>query len=426
MSTLTLPAPAPGIERRTNGPMRIAIAADTFAPNINGAAQFAVRLADGLAGRGHEVHVLCPSDAGPAFIEMSGAVTIHRVRSHRAPTHASFRISTPRHANRTVTALFEQVKPDVVHTQAHFSIGRAASAAAAWLGIPLVATNHFMPENLFGYLHVPRFVQPAAARWAWRDLARVFAPAGVVTAPTPRAVQLLADNGLGRAAVAVSCGVDLDRFAAAGPRASGTRGARSTPTVLFVGRLDREKHVHELLRALSLLPDTLLNAEIVGDGSCRRDLEHEAARVGIADRVCFRGFVDDDELRGAYARSDIFCMPGIAELQSLATMEAMATGRPVVAADAMALPHLVQHGRNGLLYTPGDVAELAAHLRRLVEEPGLAAAMGRASSRIIAGHSIGATLDAFEWIYAQVTHQALRRPLHRISSAPRAPYRRAS
>jgi glycosyltransferase involved in cell wall biosynthesis len=413
----TYPSPAtPARSAAAAGPFepsRVVIAADTFAPDINGAAQFAVRLAAGLADRGHDVHVLCPSDAGPAFTEMSGLVTVHRVRSHRVPTHASFRFATPWHANRAVAALLEQLRPDVVHVQAHFVIGRAAAAAAGRLRIPLVATNHFMPENLFGYLHLPRLAHRAAARWAWRDLAKVFGPAAVVTAPTPRAVQLLTDNGLGRPAVAVSCGIDLDRFAgkllhpagAAADRPGAAQDAApaaapDVKTVLFVGRLDQEKRVHELLQALALLPDGPLTADIVGDGTCRHDLERLAGELGIADRVRFRGFVDDEELLDAYAGCDLFCMPGVAELQSIATMEAMAAGKPVIAADAMALPHLVHHGRNGLLYRPGDVPQLAGHLRRLVEEPGLLAGMGAASRAIIAKHAIGATLDTFERLYA--------------------------
>ena len=92
-------------------------------------------------------------------------------------------------------------------------------------------------------------------------------------------------------------------------------------------------------------------------------------------------------------------MPGIAELQSLATMEAMAAGRPVVAADAMALPHLVHPGQNGWLYRPGDVPALADRLHRIFTEPNALARMGGASRRIIADHAIDRSLDSFESLY---------------------------
>src|SRR5690606_16896969 len=67
----------------TSGGLRVLIGADTYPPQVNGAAFFTHRLAHGLAARGHEVHVCCPSDDGDATVERDGAVYVHRVRSAR-------------------------------------------------------------------------------------------------------------------------------------------------------------------------------------------------------------------------------------------------------------------------------------------------------------------------------------------------------
>jgi glycosyltransferase involved in cell wall biosynthesis len=254
-----------------------------------------------------------------------------------------------------------------------------------------------MPENLVGYAPIPRPLQRAYFAWAWRDLGKVFGKAQAVTAPTPRAVDLLVRRAGLVDAFPVSCGIDADRYQSV-PRAAGP-----VPTVLFVGRLDQEKRVDELIRAFSLLPEGLPGRlEIVGDGARREEWSALAAGLGIADRVRFRGFVSEQELLEAYAGADVFCMPGIAELQSLVTLEAMAAGLPVVAADAMALPHLVRPGRNGWLFTPGDVAELSARLAALLGDAATRRRMGAASREIVAAHAIDATLDRFEGIYAQV------------------------
>jgi glycosyltransferase involved in cell wall biosynthesis len=74
----------------------------------------------------------------------------------------------------------------------------------------------------------------------------------------------------------------------------------------------------------------------------------------------------------------------------------------VVAADAMALPHLVRPGRNGWLYTPGDVPELTARLAALLTDADLRRRMGAASRELVAGHEISATLDTFTGLYAQL------------------------
>jgi glycosyltransferase involved in cell wall biosynthesis len=379
--------PGPGLP--TGAALRILIAADTYPPDVNGAANFADRLARGLARRGHEVHVVCP--AHPAT-DSDGEITVHRIPSLPTPFHPTFRICTPWGASRAVAPLLDRLRPDVVHVQSHFAVGRATLRAATERGIPVIATNHFMPENLLGYAPIPRPVRATVARWAWRDLVRVYRRAQVVTAPTPRAVRLLTDNGLPGAPLAISCGIDLDQYPA---RRTGLPAAGTT--VLFVGRLDKEKNVDELIRAAAALPDVRL--EIIGDGACRESLTALAEGLGMLSRTRFHGYVSDHDLLAAYQRADVFCMPGTAELQSLATMEAMAAGLPVIAADAMALPHLVHPGVNGFLYPPGNVTLLAAALAELADDPAGLAAMGRASRKIIAGHDIQRTLDAFEGLY---------------------------
>jgi glycosyltransferase involved in cell wall biosynthesis len=396
---LTADRTSPSQEYAMQGPrpQRVVIGADTFPPDVNGAANFAQRLAEGLIGRGHDVHVVCPAtEAGPGTAVEKG-ITVHRVPSHRTPFHPTFRVCLPWQVSRPANRLLAELSPDVVHIQSHFSVCRTLARAAHRRGIPVVATNHFMPENLLGYTRLPARLAEAACRFAWRDLVRVFRRAHAVTAPTARAVRLLHDNGLDVPARAVSCGLDLDRFSQpAVPRDD------AEARVLFVGRLDKEKNVHELLRALALLPERLtVRGEIVGDGSCRRELEELAQNLGIRERVTFHGLATDQEVLDAYARCDIFCMPGTAELQSLVTMEAMAAGKPVVAADAMALPHLVHPGRNGYLFPPGDIPALAAALTRLLDAPKVRRRMGEASREIVASHDIRRTLGTFEDLYLQ-------------------------
>ena len=152
---------------------------------------------------------------------------------------------------------------------------------------------------------------------------------------------------------------------------------------------------------MSLLPlDLDAKLEIVGDGDQRKHLERLADQLGIADRVTFTGYVSDDELREAYTRATVLGMPSIAELQSIVTMEAMASALPVVAANAMALPHLVHDGENGFLFTPGDTQELADKLEIVFRMPqDELTAMKKASLRLIAAHDIQRTLSTFECLY---------------------------
>lgn len=375
--------------------LRILIGADTFPPDVNGAARFAERLACGLAGRGHDVHVVAPSPVGRAGVSRVHGVTVHRLRSRRWPLHSGFRVCPPWAALPATADVLRSVEPDVVHVQSHFSVGRGLAVAAEQTYRPLVATNHFMPENLFAHSAVPAGLHGAAAWLMWRDLSRVYRRADVVTAPTPRAVALLGEAAR-IAAVPVSCGIDHTAYRSA-PEGD-------VPTVLFVGRLDPEKRVDELIRAFAQLRPAA-RLEVIGEGVRLAEWRGLAERLDVP--ATFRGFVSEDDLRAAYARAAVFAMPGVAELQSLATLEAMASGTPVVAADAMALPHLVQPGRNGYLFAPGDVAGLAEALGTLLGDAVQRRRMGGVSREIAAGHAMERTLATFEVLYAWVTGRAV-------------------
>ncbi|WP_020666577.1 glycosyltransferase [Amycolatopsis nigrescens] len=384
----------------TQRPLRIVLGAVTYPPDINGAANFAHRLGTGLARRGHQVHVICHSTDGEPSTTVEEGVTVHRVRSYTAPVATSIRVCAPWQASSAAERLLGEIQPDVVHVQSHFYIGRGLINAARRRGIGLVATNHFMPENIFGYLNVPRVLQGAASKILWRNVIKHYSKAETVTAPTPRAVQLLLDNGFADRAMPVSCGIDVERYRS---RAREYRKHNPDPdirTILFVGRLDEEKHLDDLLRAMSLLrTEAKVELEIVGDGNRRTVFEELARELGIADKVRFTGFVSEDELLDAYARADLFCMPSIAELQSLATMEAMSAGTPVVLADAMALPHLVEPGRNGWLYPPRDVAALAKAIDAIIADRTTIDRMGAAGEQLVLKHDINRVLARFEAIY---------------------------
>ena len=110
--------------------------------------------------------------------------------------------------------------------------------------------------------------------------------------------------------------------------------------------------------------------------------------------------MEEAELRASYGRADVFAIASIAELQSIATMEAMASGLPVVAANAVALPHLVHDGENGYLFEPGNVDDLADKLRRvLTASPEEYLRMQQASLDGVEIHDIEKTLDTFEKLY---------------------------
>jgi len=378
--------------------MKILIGADTYAPDVNGASYFAQRLAASLAGR-HQVHVVCPSTDRENRTVFSAGVIEHRIGSLPVLRRKDFRFCSPLGLVSRVREVLEFAEPDVVHVQSHFFLCRALVQAATELGIPVVATNHFMPENLTHYLPFGERLHD----WAWADAARVLSRAHVVTAPTPYAAALAERSGVAGPVLAISCGMDLSRFRVGAPTAAFRLryGVPARPTIAYVGRLDREKNLDVLVRALPAVREKVADAQVmlVGTGAEKRALTRLAAKLGVAEALVFTGFVADEDLPAAYAAADVFVNAGTAELQSLVTLEAMASGKPVLGADASALPHLVHDGDNGYLFPPGDSATLAARLIDVLASPARAASMGRRSRALAEEHDVNRTVVAFEELY---------------------------
>ncbi|WP_297372591.1 glycosyltransferase [Cryobacterium sp.] len=382
------------------------MAADTFAPDVNGAARFAERLAAGLVARGHVVQIMAPAPTRKhgtwTEVHEGESMTVHRLHSWRWRPHDWLRFALPWMVRRHSRIILDSFKPDVVHFQSHIVVGRGVAIEAEKRGIRIVGTNHFMPENMLQFSLVPKGFQDQLVRALWKDAEHTFKRAEAVTTPTRRAAEFL-EKYTGLSGVqAISCGIDADNY-------SPNFEPRTENRILFVGRVTGEKQIDVLVQAVALL-DAGLDArvEIVGGGDQRRNLEQLVDSLGMSARFTFTGYVTDEELRSAYSRATVFAMPSIAELQSIATMEAMASGLPVVAANAMALPHLVHDGRNGYLFEPGSARDLAEKLTRVLTlAPAELEALKRESLKLIEAHDIKRTLNTFERLYRgeRITNQ---------------------
>lgn len=380
-------------------PLRILIGADTFLPHVNGAARFAERLAAGLVARGHDVHVAAPAvdrrGAGSATETIEGQpVPMHRLPAYRFLPHDWLTFVLPWRSKHYARLLLDEIKPDVVHIQSHIIIGRGLTREARKRGIPVVATNHVMAENILDFTTLPDFLDRIFVKLAWADAERTFKMTRAVTTPTRKAADFLESTIDISGVIPISCGIDRSNY-----RPDLT--PRDANRILFVGRLTTEKHIDVVLTALSQLDPALdVTFDIVGGGDQRAKLEALAQQLGVASRVTFHGHASEEDLRRLYSRASVFAIASIAELQSIATMEAMASGLPIVAADAVALPHLVHHGENGYLFTPGDAEELAERLTDvLTASSDDRERMQQASLDAVAVHDITRTLDTFEALY---------------------------
>lgn len=383
--------------------MKVLIASDTYYPHVNGASYFTQRLAAALAKRGHEVAVLSPSQNLSNNTTQRHEVTLYGIASFPLLIVPKFRFVLPWIINSYIAKTIEDFKPDIVHIQMHFLISRQVLRAAKRRNIPVVATNHFMPENLTHYLHLPHFVERIIHTIAWKDAVSVLGRAENVSSPTKTANSFI-EPWIGRKLPAISNGIDLERFNPSnGPAAAKDRyHLPNKPTLLSVCRLDKEKNVDAILKAAAIaLKNTDFHLVIAGHGAEEKKLHTLAKSLGISKSVTFVGFVPDELLPSLYAAADCFVIAGTAELQCLVAMEAMATGLPIIGARAVALPELIHHGKNGYLFEPGNIEELAGYIVELFSDGAHRSNMSAHSLEIISHHDLNKTLEEFEDFYRQ-------------------------
>jgi 1,2-diacylglycerol 3-alpha-glucosyltransferase len=385
--------------------MRILIAGETYAPSFNGQAMFTTRLAEGLAARGHQVCVVTPSEYGKPYQISRNGVQINTVKAielkflHQQ-AYASFLPDVE------VRRIFKRFRPEILHLQDHYPMCKCTLRFARLYGIPAVGTNHFMPENLAPYVPViPRF-WPLFNGLLWWWMKRVFNRLDLATAPSRTAVEILKAQGVNVPLQPVSCGVNLQRFQPdqAVDRAAVRRKYGLHPhqtAFLFVGRVDAEKKVDVLIRAVKLLERNDIQLVVTGNGAALHTYQGLAAQLGVEDRLHFTGFVEERDLPLLLNSVDIFAMPSEAELLSIASLEAMATARPLLAARAKALPELVDEGNNGYLFAPGDVVDAARCMALLADHPERWPEMGAASLKKVQPHSLETVLGRYEELYAR-------------------------
>lgn len=383
--------------------MKILIVAPTFYPDVNGASYFVQRLAHYMHERGHNIQVIAPSRyIHNESYDLDG-VAVFGVRSY--PTFINkFRIAIPLGIDKMVKEKIKEFGPDIINIQSHFIFSKAALEAARELNVPIIGTNHFMPENLTHYLHFSEKAEAMVKRHLWNNFLKIFENVDAVTTPTLTGAKLLASIGLKKSVTPISCGIDLRIYNEKnnGEYLKRKYNLPNKPILLYLGRLDTEKNVDVLLRAFALaLKKVDMHFVIAGIGAEAHKLKELTTELNIEQSVSFVGFVSDKDEPYLYAIANCFAIAGVAELQSIVTMEAMATGLPVIAVNAMALPHLVKHNENGYLFELKNVDSIAGYIENIFTDKELRARMSRKSLEMIQEHDINRILDKYEALYKE-------------------------
>lgn len=382
----------------------------SYPPMVSGQSFMVERLALGSAKKGHQVMVISASDRSKAYTTTRGGIRLVRLKSLPNPLRVGQRFSAL--GIREMKAAFEEFQPDVVHLHDLTNVGLVGVALAHSLGIPVVMTMHGMPWLVSAYLSKLKLpaVSHTLENISWAYVRQALQRCDVIVAPSKAAAREIRAK-VRRNALVVSNGVDLERF-------TNTPLSRkeevllrkkiglpeNAPVILHAGRLDGEKNVSAVVRAVALALRENEEAHLVlaGDGVEREELEELAEELGIRNRCHFLGFIDaKKELPKLFRLARLFVTASEMEVQSLVLLEVIASGLPVVAVDATSVSEMVEHGKSGLLVRSGDERGMAQAILRLLDEK-TAQTFGRRARTLAQKHALEETFAGYNTLYRKL------------------------
>lgn len=318
--------------------MKIAILVGLFPPKWLAGTEIATyNLADHLARRGHEVHVITSHDAGLPKLSEENGFSVHRIAwpNIRFIGIVTFWVK--------ICLKIRTIKPDVFHAQS-LLCGIPAVAAKKFLKIPFVVwgqgSDIYLPGRFTRMTSKP-ILQNADAVLA-------------LTEDMKQKMREICDRDIS----VVPNGIDLERFKIS----SGGKKEGNAKTIIFVGRLHPVKGVQYLIEAMAIvhqqMPDVKL--VIVGDGMERARLEEFAEKLNLNGCIQFAGQVPQESIPRFMHQADVFVLSSLSESFGIVNLEAMAAGLPIVATNVGGIPDIVEEGVNGYLVNaknPDEIAE---------------------------------------------------------------------
>ena len=348
--------------------MHIAYFTNFYLPVVNGVVRSVQSYREALTALGHNVFVFAQEDDYEDTEPF-----IFRYPSLRLPGPVDIPTALP--VSPFVDQLIPKLKLDIIHTHHPVLLGQTAAAKARDYNLPLVFTFHTQYQEYTHYFPFPQeqvqeFIKSRVIHWLQEFMRKC--QHIIIPSESMRSV-LVDEYGLADRFTVIPTGIDLTPFKKADGAALRSEWHWSDDKVIIsAGRLAEEKNWVTLLRAFALAQQQQPNIRLVllGDGPQAEALKQLAGELGVSERVIFNGKVAFQEVPNYLKAADLFSFASITETQGLVTLEAMAAGLPIVAADGAGTKDILENGKQGFL-TQNDPQDLANGIIKLVENPSL-------------------------------------------------------
>ncbi len=335
----------------TRPSLRIAVVTETWPPEVNGVAMTLAKLVQGLSHRNHDVQLIRPRQTKTDSPMSDSSLEEVLMRGMPIPRYPELKLGLP--SKKTLVKTWTLRRPDVVHIATEGPLGWSALQAAKVLKLPVTSDFRTNFQSYSKHYGVGWLRKPIVA------YLRKFHNATACTmVPTRELMRTLSQNGFANLKV-VSRGVDTKLFNISKRDTSlrSSWGATDDTKVLIsVGRMAPEKNLDQVLKTYDALKSTgqAFKLVMVGDGPLKEQFQKRYPEI------IFPGMLSQSNLAAYYASSDLFIFPSQTETFGNVTLEALASGIPVLAFDCAAARDWVQTGVNGWLVAENNPEGFAA------------------------------------------------------------------
>ncbi len=382
--------------------MRICFVSDQTFPAVGGEGISTQNFSLGLRKKRHAV-IIVTSRAKEPFL-MAEGIKIYRFFSVSLPWKKGYFAFA---SAGKIFSTFKRERIEVVQINLPTYLGLQALKGAKKLGIPTVLGFHVQIGNIISPHFPSLFLEKVIENWFYYFYNR----GDLVVVPSHFASRI-AQNYTHQPVQVVSNGIDLDWFNARRANLENRMKFRESfelgrsPFLLYVGRLSYEKNPGYLIEIMGLLLKKRSEVKLlmVGGGILKDRLEEKVAKYGFKNKVILTGYLRQEDFLYAYLEADIFILPSFYELQSIATLEAMATRNAILVGKSQenAAQELVEKGVNGYTFSLDDPQDASDKIENILGNEKLKQSMQEESYRIVQSHSLRRSISRLEKIYKKL------------------------
>jgi 1,2-diacylglycerol 3-alpha-glucosyltransferase len=338
--------------------MKIAYYTETYLPNRDGVVTSILTFKNALEDMGHEVYVFAAGDRKAKRENKDKNVFYYTSTSFRP--YPMYRIALfPFRSQKKV----KELGINLIHSHGMATMGLAAVEASKTNKLPLVSTFHTLVTQATHYISNAKVVKGMMEKFTWKYLEWYYKQCNAVVTPSVVIKEMLEERGLTGIYV-IPTGIDVKRFNTDNDGSSVRRewGMEKNKVILNVGRLVLEKNLDVLIKSSLIVLEEFPDARftIVGEGPALGYYKKLVGKTGVGKWFHFvNEVVPANKMPLVYAASDVFVIPSKFETQGIVVQEAMASGKPVVGADYLALKEIIREGYNGYKFNADDPEECA-------------------------------------------------------------------